>query len=346
MLDSSAKLSDIIASLQESEGINQKAELKSNLTAQDVEVLDADDMATLVSKVKDIKHFKLGITEIVDSSHPTTDAPTDLPYIQLEFYSKIIVKDYSAIQVLENESTNIFDHVTTDKSVDVESLFIAPTRNLNGNTDYKVILPKGCIQDKFNNEFNVMEYDFHTTANTPVWLSYGNLNIARGSLGGCGTQSAGLSFGGTNNGVGLNITEKYNGTSWASSNDLNAPNYELAGCGYNNAGLAFGGHNGTGILSSTQKYNGTVWSGTGYLIQGRYQLAGCGNQSNALSFGGATSGSVATTEKFLEIGWCITINLNVANNTLAGCGNGYAGLAFGGYGSSNYSSMTEKLGGN
>ena len=54
MLDNKAKIKDIIASLQESEGINQKAELKSILVDKGITVEDTDNMASIVSKVNEL----------------------------------------------------------------------------------------------------------------------------------------------------------------------------------------------------------------------------------------------------------------------------------------------------
>ena len=46
-----------------------------------------------------------------------------------------------------------------------------------------------------------------------VWSSGGNMNTARASLGGAGTQTAALGFGGDNP-ANTSATELYNGTSW------------------------------------------------------------------------------------------------------------------------------------
>lgn len=59
MLDNKAKIKDIIASLQESEGINQKAELKSILVDKGIPVEDTNDMASIVSKVNELKNADL-----------------------------------------------------------------------------------------------------------------------------------------------------------------------------------------------------------------------------------------------------------------------------------------------
>jgi hypothetical protein len=63
------------------------------------------------------------------------------------------------------------------------------------------------------------------------------LNTARQSLGGVGTQTAALAFGGSP----TDSTEEYDGTSWTASNNLNINRGELAGGGIQTAALAFGG---------------------------------------------------------------------------------------------------------
>ena len=47
---------------------------------------------------------------------------------------------------------------------------------------------------------------------TGAWSSGGNLNTGRGSLGGAGTQTAGLAFGGVSPETDKN--ESYNGSAW------------------------------------------------------------------------------------------------------------------------------------
>ena len=74
-----------------------------------------------------------------------------------------------------------------------------------------------------------------------TWSSGGNLATARSRLAGCGTQAAGLSFGGYT-GANSVVTEEYDGTNWlAGGNLVTARNY-LAGCGTQTAGLSFGGY--------------------------------------------------------------------------------------------------------
>jgi hypothetical protein len=65
------------------------------------------------------------------------------------------------------------------------------------------------------------------------------LNTARRALGtGCGTQTAGLAFGGNSPITGA--TEEYNGTSWATSpGSLNTARRSLRGAGYANSSFRF-----------------------------------------------------------------------------------------------------------
>ena len=57
------------------------------------------------------------------------------------------------------------------------------------------------------------------TVTPAAWASGGNLNTGRSGLGGAGTKSAALAFGGDS--PSLNETEEYNGSSWAEQNNLN-----------------------------------------------------------------------------------------------------------------------------
>ena len=66
------------------------------------------------------------------------------------------------------------------------------------------------------------------------------MNTARFSLGGCGTQTAGLAFGGLVPPF-TTATEEYDGNSWTTVNSMNTARWWLAGAGTQTAGLAFGG---------------------------------------------------------------------------------------------------------
>jgi len=214
-------------------------------------------------------------------------------------------------------------------------------------------------------EYNIDSYDVYG------WSVGGNLNTVKYALGGAGTQTAGLSFGGRDNSDYLNtteeydgstwtsggnlnnaryrlagagtqtaglsfggypcVTEEYDGSSWTTENNLNTPRYGLAGCGTQTAGLSFGGRNGGTLYSRTEKYDGSSWSVSGSLNATRYGLAGCGTQTAGLSFGGYGSTYLSTTEEYDGASWTTTNNLNAIKFRLAGAGTQSAGLAFGGF---------------
>jgi hypothetical protein len=127
-----------------------------------------------------------------------------------------------------------------------------------------------------------------------VWSAAADLAAERDSLGGCGTQTAGLSFGGDNPVVAT--TEEYNGVAWSGGGDLATARTGLGGCGTQTAGLSFGGVTSGSTTAATEEYNGTAWSSGGPLITARYKLAGCGTQTAGLSFGGSFSNGVLTEE--------------------------------------------------
>jgi hypothetical protein len=80
------------------------------------------------------------------------------------------------------------------------------------------------------------------------------------NLAGCGTQTAGLAFGGYTGTVRTGATEEYDGTSWTTSpTGLNTARNSLAGAGTQTAGLAFGG-NLPPVTGATEEYNGTSWT--------------------------------------------------------------------------------------
>ncbi|WP_246517334.1 hypothetical protein [Clostridium aciditolerans] len=292
----------------------------------------------------------IGQTRIVGSSHTTTNAPVDLASIRLEFYNRVYPNNLGAIQVLKDGVTNVFSGAiintnNTANATDEDSIYITINENMYPNRDYKVVLPQSCIKDKLGNGFNALEYLFHTNPNPSSWVNNpSGLNTARTTSAGCGTQDAGLSFGGNPNNNYSNVTEKFNGNTWNSAGNLNTARDTLAGCGTQDAGLSFGGYNGS-YLNITEKFNGSTWSTTGILNTVRRSLAGCGTQNAGLSFGGYYNGSSNITEKFNGASWSTTGILSTGRSELAGCGTQDAGLSFGGAITGSTLSNTEKFNG-
>ena len=92
--------------------------------------------------------------------------------------------------------------------------------------------------------------------NGTSWTSVNSLNTAREGLGGAGTQTLAVAFGGGPPVGGA--TELWNGTSWTSNpNSLATARRVLGGAGSQTAGLAFGGDPGpSGATAATEEFTG------------------------------------------------------------------------------------------
>ena len=123
------------------------------------------------------------------------------------------------------------------------------------------------------------------------------MSTARYKLGGAGTQTAALAFGGipAPGGTPQSITEEYNGASWTAGGALGAAVDQITGTGLSTAALAIGG---SPALTTTQGYDGTAWSTRPALGTGRGYMMGCGTGTSALGIGGQAppSGTTATEE--------------------------------------------------
>jgi hypothetical protein len=76
-------------------------------------------------------------------------------------------------------------------------------------------------------------------------------------LGGAGTQTAALAFGGYTPPTNTTATEEYDGTSWTTSpGSLNTARYALGGCGIQTAALAFGGGTPGPNSAATEEWTG------------------------------------------------------------------------------------------
>jgi hypothetical protein len=116
----------------------------------------------------------------------------------------------------------------------------------------------------YNTTSNTLKGGGVTTA-PGSWATGNNMNTARQSLGGAGTKTAALAFGGQNpaqSPVETGATEEYDGTSWATSpGTLNTARQDIAGCGTQTAGLAFNGRIAASTyLASTEEYDGSTWT--------------------------------------------------------------------------------------
>ena len=99
-------------------------------------------------------------------------------------------------------------------------------------------------------------------ATAAAWASGGNMNTARESLGGAGTQTAGLGYGGLPQ-CHAEKTESYDGSSWTEVSDLNTARAWLGAAGISTAGLAYGGE--STLHAVSELWNGSGWTEVGDL---------------------------------------------------------------------------------
>ena len=90
------------------------------------------------------------------------------------------------------------------------------------------------------------------------WTEVNDLGTARRYMAGCGTQPAGLVFGGS--GPATGATELWDGTNWSEQNDLNTARDRLAGAGTTTNAVGFGGSPVGSVGANTEEWTvpGTV----------------------------------------------------------------------------------------
>ena len=141
--------------------------------------------------------------------------------------------------------------------------------------------------------------------NGTAWTTSPNsMGSGRYALGGAGTQTSALGFGGqTYPGSAGTATEEYDGSSWTAGGVLPSARTRLSGCGpSNNDALAVGTQT-SGVCST---YNGTAWTDTGSLGTARYRGGSSGSTSSAITYGGSTYPGVTVknlTESFDGSTW-------------------------------------------
>jgi hypothetical protein len=183
---------------------------------------------------------------------------------------------------------------------------------------------------------------YNTTTNTlkqyvqgaGAWATGGSLNTGRRDLGGAGTQTSGLAFGGVTAAspvYGGSETESYNGSAWTEVNDLNTARRSLEGAGADNtSAIAFGGNTAPGQVAITESWSGTSWTEVNDLNTVRQDFAGSGTQTSALATGG-NAPRIALNESWNGTSWTEVGDLNTARNNLAGAGlDNTSALVFGG----------------
>ncbi len=174
-----------------------------------------------------------------------------------------------------------------------------------------------------------LQYQSETT--TGAWSSGGNMNTGRGSLGGAGTQTAGLAFGGVSPETDKN--ESYNGSAWTEIADLQQVGTKMIGFGTSTAAICCGGDISNSYSNRSETWDGSSWSEGNNLNQARNEIgAVSGTTTAGLVFGGQgpPPGMQDATESYNGTSWTEVSDLNTARYALMGAGTTTAGLAFGG----------------
>jgi len=166
------------------------------------------------------------------------------------------------------------------------------------------------------------------------WASGGNMGTARRAIGGCGTQTAGLGFGGyTTTDVGN--TEEYDGSTWTAGGSLPIGFEGPGSAGTQTAGLQFGGSTSGApppfYSNITNEYNGSAWTAGGNLNTRRQSPTGFGLQTAAIGAGGYGGGGYSSaTESYNGTAWTSVASLPAIRASFGSAGTQTAGLLFGG----------------
>ena len=191
----------------------------------------------------------------------------------------------------------------------------------------------------YNETDQVLKFQFPNTTTAGSWSTAANMNTARARLGGAGTSTSMLVYGGylgPSGDTNKTETESFNGSSWTEVNDLNLKRGQLSGAGASNtSSLAFAGTDAppfNNVKTETESWNGSNWTEVNNLNTGRRRGGGFGIATAAILAGGANSGgtNVAVTEYYNGTNWTEMNDLNQAG-LLEGNGIGEytAGLAVG-----------------
>ena len=153
-----------------------------------------------------------------------------------------------------------------------------------------------------------------------AWASSNDLNQARRSVGGLGTQTAALCFGGVVSSASA-LSETYDGSSWTEGGNINDARHSLLGVGTSTAGLAIGG---SPDKDEVESYNGTSWTETHEINTGRSQggATHAGPSTAVLYFSGVTGPNTISVavESYNGSSWTETTEVNAGRRMGAGFG--------------------------
>ena len=173
--------------------------------------------------------------------------------------------------------------------------------------------------------------------NGTTWTELADLNTARGSGSGGGTNTAALYTGGYLGPPGsTGVVESWNGSSWAEVADLNTARYDSGGgVGSNTANLVTGGLSTppTTVHGQVEQWNGTSWTEVTDLNSSRYSSGAAGESyTSAIVAAGGNPGfaAVANVETWNGTSWTETTDVNTARRGLGSGGTQTSAIIFGG----------------
>ena len=160
------------------------------------------------------------------------------------------------------------------------------------------------------------------------WSIAPNLNTARSEIGGAGTQTAGLVFGGrTPPSNASNTSEEFDGSSYSEGNNLGTAMRNMGSLGTQTAALSVGGAE-PGNSAKNQLYNGTSWSEENDLNTAGQSIAGAGTSTAGIAIGMTPTN---VSETWDGTSWTVIPNMNTNCGNRGGFGTSTNAIGFGGY---------------
>ena len=148
----------------------------------------------------------------------------------------------------------------------------------------------------------------------------------------CGTQTAGLFFGGAASGTSMSsATLSYDGTNWTAEESLSTARRDLAGSGTATAGLATGGYSNppATYLANTEEYGGESWTAGGSLLVATGFGRSSGTQGDAIFFGGGVPANTSASFRYDGTSWATAPSLSTARQLFGSGATSPVGAAWG-----------------
>ena len=170
------------------------------------------------------------------------------------------------------------------------------------------------------------EYDGSSWSNATARPTDNYANAA------CGTQTAGLFFGGASSPTGMSaVTLSYDGTNWTAEESLSTARRDLAGSGTATAGLGTAGYTNppSTRYTNTEEYGGESWTAGGSLLVATRAGQSSGTQTDAIFFGGNTPTTTTATFGYDGTSWSTRPSLATARTNFGAGATSPVGAAWG-----------------